>query len=178
MRFLNRMENKEKKVFGLLLESLQTMFLSIQYAENLEEAYALAKNEFSRMNPSLVKNGVPVSLAEAKIGLFTIKTMNELISNNIQINQNDNIVKNTISKNVIEELPIVKDLKELGEIFNSFSDSEKEKSEQNKKQKLTPEEEKNLLMKKIIDNKDKQLFKEKKSMFSKPECAYLKSFLK
>lgn len=64
------------KIYSLVIESKSHMFLSVQYAHSLEEAFVLAKMEFNRINPSRDNMS---SLSGAKIGLFTVKSINEMI---------------------------------------------------------------------------------------------------
>ena len=66
----------EPKVYGLILESPETVFLSVQCAYSLEEAFMLAKLEFEKQNS--IGQGYMNPLIGAKIGLFTVKTFGEL----------------------------------------------------------------------------------------------------
>ena len=142
----------EPKIYGLLLESPETVFLSVQCAYSLEDAIVLAKLEFEKQN-SVKLGGILNPLIGAKVGLYAIKTVKELLE------KNDPVEK-------------VKDL----EVTPSVAPNEKTGAEKIKL--LLTEKEKNLLMKEIVVKKDMELFKKNHKMFSNTEIKYLKAQLK
>lgn len=62
------------KIYALLIEGKGSMFLSVQYAYTLEDAFSMAQNEFLQQAPanSLVMQG-------ATIKLFAIKALNQMV---------------------------------------------------------------------------------------------------
>lgn len=177
------MQNKEQrviepKVFGLLLENQATVFLSVQYAYSLEEAFLLAKLEFEKQNP--MRRGVVNPLMGAKIGLFSIKTVQELL-NSPSLNDlvdpkiMDEIGKIQEAANKTRDLPVPEDLspditKPISEIFGGQAKKNKDKTSEIS--------EKNSIMQKIVESKDKELFEKNKKLFSKAERSYLKERIK
>lgn len=155
-----------KKIYGVILENKETVFLSVQLAPSLEDAFIQAKFEFERINPTQTINGNPMN--GAKIWLFTVKTVDELIRETRAISEIQGADKikidewKKVAKNF--ETPPVKKINKKPKI-------EDIKSKQN------PEEEKrvlkNLLMKKIIDNKDKKAFEENIGIFTDHERSYI-----
>ena len=76
---------KEFKVYSFILETGTTIFLSIQYSSSLEEAFGQAKLEFEKVNGNskiFAKN-----MIGSKIGLFTVKSIEELIKENTSFDQ-------------------------------------------------------------------------------------------
>lgn len=145
----------EPKVFALLIETRETTFLSLQYTYSLEEAFALAKLEFeSQENINLP----PGSLLGAKIGLFAIKPLKVLTAD-------PDLLK--------KKIEVIKGMKKITEtlIENITSAVEVVRPE-------SPETTiKNDLMNKIVKNKDRALYEEKKSTFNEFECAYIEKHL-
>lgn len=170
----------EKKIYGLLIEFSETIFLSVQFAYSLEEAFALAKAEFERHNPSK-RFGINYQLLGAKIGLFAIKSMNELVSapklNKPEISKIERAFDklgglpapdDAMGKSIIEMLSLPVPHQE-----NTI-----QKVEPVKNVKKSRMEEKNRLMKLIIENKDKNLFEVSKSVFTKSERSYIEERIK
>lgn len=149
------LENR-KKLYSLLLESKEIIFLSMQYASSLEEAATLAKLEYMRIH-HLSED----SLAGAKIGLYTIKTINEIVKESKNLN---NIKQGMVS--------IAR--REGNAIFSPLAPVEEVKEEPVDKSAETI---KNELMAKIIGEKNIQLYKDNKEVFTKSERLYLEDKL-
>lgn len=154
------MENKGEKLYraySMLLEIRDTLFLSIQYATSLEEAFNQAKLEFHRLNPPAA--GVDNSLIGAKIGLFTIKSFDQMVHEN-KVYKERQLERIALKHRKVEQraqLPI-KEIKKPVEI---------------KKVQLDPAEVKNIIMKEIITKKDKKLLALHKTLFNTNEIKYL-----
>jgi hypothetical protein len=148
----------EPKVYALLLKSPETIFLSVQYAYSLEEAFVLSKLEFEKHNPT--RTGFSNPLMGAEIGLFTIKTIRELMeTNRPPLTNTTKKVENVIPSPVATAMG-----PEPAEV---------------KKIKLLPTQaEKNILMKEIIDKKDLKKFRENKDVFSEVEVKYIRGELR
>jgi len=153
----------QRKIYGIMLEARDVAFLSIQTAFSLEEAYIAAKFEFEKQNPN--KKGIHNPLNGSKIGLFTVKPLSELMG------PNDMEVINHIAEE--EAMKKIETPKEE-EIIKAFEETADKKVEV----KPTLEEEKNILMKQIIDNKDVKMFNKVKRFFSKTERAFIRDYLK
>lgn len=138
------MEQK-KKIYSLVLESRSQVFLSTQMAESLEEAFDLARIEYTLLNPP---NG-PNPMDGAKIWLFTIKTISELLK--IKKDEVKGLSKRIINNNKEE-------IKEEESIPNIPLN-------------------KNKLILQIIKNKDKELLKKNKKLFTKNEIKYINEML-
>ena len=128
------------KVYGLLLEAKDQIFLSIQYASSLEDAFTLAKIEYETLNPT--SQGLNNPLMGSKIWLFSIKSVTDLVRGIIpmpkspmkfkRLNMRDENSQSVIeNKEEEKEVIPVKDKESSGLKFN-----------------------KNYLMKKIIETKD------------------------
>lgn len=155
------MENKDRKIYSMLIEIRDTFFLSMQYAASLEEALNQAKLEFIRINPPTPGN--ENSLMGLKIGLFTIKKMDELIHES-DIYDEKQLEKIVLKHQRVEKLETKeKEIKKPVEI---------------KKVELTKEEVKNIIMKEIIRKKDKVMFEKNKELFNTYETQYLTEALK
>lgn len=150
------------KVFALLIEFMESSFLSIQYAYSLEEAFLMAKLEFEKENSKL--GLAPLSsLLGAKVGLFVIKRFDDLV----------------YEKPKIPRLP---DLREVKKAFDEFSTPvmpvlpiPNNKSIVEKKPSLTA---KNTLMKEIVEKKDFEKFNQNKNLFTKAERKYIEEKIK
>lgn len=156
----------EPKVYGLIIEFGDTIFLSIQYAYSLEDAFIMAKLEFDRQNPK--RPGVGNPLLGAKIGLFSIKTLKDLMTDPKLIQ------KKTEDKK-----------KEIARIFDSFAEAIKPKTPIAISSPEKPEEvkaillaEKNKLMKEIIKNKDRVMFEKSKELLTEAERRYIEEHIK
>jgi len=165
----------KRKIYALLLESNKFTYLSIQYAFTLEEAAALAKKEFEKENP---QRRSPFDADVVKIGLYTTKNVDEL--NTTQELKNTNSAMVGTRERSIKAMPDIEDL------FDMFEDSDVEVISgpipkellRDVPTPLTPEEERNLLIKKIIDNKDLELFELNKDKLSLNEKKYIIKHLK
>lgn len=164
-----------KKVYALMLKSERTYFLSVQAAYSLEEAFDLAKREFVDMNPVRRGNN---SLEGAEIGLFAIKTLDELSK------MPDPTFKQENSQIQAESRKEPK----LGSMLDFFEDEfEKRgtkyesivpaKPKEKKMVEIDAKDAKNMIMKEIVDKKDRELFEQNRGMFSAAECAYLEKRL-
>lgn len=155
------MENKpeeENKVYGMVLEVGEVLFLSIQFANSLEEAFNQARLEFQRLNPP--KPGTHELLLNAKIGLFVFKGTGEMVLENekYRFRKIERVAKlhqkAAAKEDKQKELPV-------------------EYPKPEKIQQLDPQEAKNMIMKIIIDKKDKKMFQKNKSLFNENEAKYL-----
>jgi len=188
----------DKKVYGLLIEiNNKNLFISVQTAFSLEEAFQLAGKEFQTLNPPR-RTGEDL-FKGSKIVLFTIKTFEDLaFSNSIPILNIKTEPKNA-SKEDIQALgkEIDETLKLMGMMFDGPRSIKKpiistgvRIKEQEKKlpfpmprlekpveKVLTKEEEKNNLMRMIIATKDKKLFEQNKKSLSRAEKAYITKHL-
>lgn len=155
------------KIYSLLLESRDTTVLSMQKAYSLEEAFMLAKLEFENQNPAQV--GILNPLIGAKIGLFTIKSIDDLLSDKPALDiskPNDELEAALLNlKNIPKRLAVTSPVNETPVPIK-------------KTPKPTPAEQKNLLMRMIIENNNRSLFENNLKMFSKSEKAYINSKLK
>lgn len=173
---MNETKLIEKKVITLLLESNKSFFLSVQYAFSLEEAFIMAKMEFEKLN--IVNRGAN-SLEGAKIGLFAIKSIKDLTEEDGEFVNIDNSIQR-----VAEEVSRIGESNE-GDLFDILSNVKdgifisKNKEFQPKfppkkeTKKIDPNQEKNILMKEIIKNKDRELLEKNKDLFTQGEIQYL-----
>lgn len=155
----------EPQIYSILLEGKGVMFMSMQFAYSLEDAFSMAQNEFLKQNPinATIMQG-------ATIKLFAIKTIDQLF------------FEANISKGLVPSLPkFEKELDNLKKEFNQITTPMLEE--------ITPVQEvkevvkevvltKNELMKKIIDDKDQKLLKISKNIFTKNEMLFLKQKIK
>ena len=149
------------KVYGMLLEVGNTLFLSVQYAGTLEEAISQAKIEFSRLNPP--QNG---KIEGFKITLFSFKDFEELI---IENRNYKDIKLARIEQTVHKHHKIAHEEKK---------EKVKKPPVEVKKIAADPKMLKNILMKEIIEKKDLEMFKRNKKLFTAPEAKFLKAKLK
>lgn len=159
----------ERRVYGLILESQETVFLSIQFTYSLEEAFLLAKLEFEKLNPH--RRGENNPLVGAKIGLFTVKTLSELTSQK-RLAALENITPDEARK-MLDGISALMSAEEKNPTPNEVLDTPQEKTIE-----LHPRKKKNHLMQQIIKDKDETMFKKHKDLFSKAEKSYLKAHLK
>jgi hypothetical protein len=166
-----------KKIYALLLESSKTYFLSVQSAYSLEDAFLLAKIEFAKLNPlSKGEN----SLEGAKIGLFSIKTVEELNSQNSdKITSVDSAIQTqeetssgrTVKIGQVDPEDFLKILEE------GFLPKTRKSDIKKIIPKTPPEEEsktkKNKLMLEIIKSKDKRILEMNKELFTPEEIKYI-----
>lgn len=152
-----------RKVYALLIEARDAIFLSAQYATSLEQALAQAKKEYQRINHLPDMTG----LDGAKIGLFTIKTVNELVDENKNFKEDLSKLEGILPM-VVNPIPINKTKITINPEIEQLIEASK---------KDTPEN-KNKLMKKIINSKDFKMFEENKELFSKNEVKYIEEHLK
>ncbi len=185
---LKKMSKNEKiikrKIYSLLLESNKFSFLSVQYAFTLEEAIFLAKVEFEKDNPHkslLIKSeAIRLSLYSSK----TIEDLNSTVSDeNIEHNSSPLIKKET--KLIPQELQEMFDSLEVEELDKELDKIRKVKEIPEDKlpteecpTPLDPKSEKNVLIKRIIDEKNEDLFKRHKASLSANERKYIIKRLK
>ena len=141
----------------MLLEIGDTFFLTVQYVSSLEEAFNQAKLEFNRINPPAP--GLENAVMGAKIGLFGIKEVDQMIHEHKVYDSKklEKIVQKHRNAEKIEH-PEIKASKRKVEI---------------KKIQLTQEEVKNMIMREIVNKKDKKIFEEHKELFNENERQYL-----
>jgi hypothetical protein len=144
----------------MLIEARDVIYLSIQYASSLEEAFVQAKAEYMRINHISGDNN---PLAGAKIGLFSMKTINEIISENKDF-------KKDISKKGEEGFILRKDDELVAPPTLNVNNAEPTHVVV-KKEDLAMT--KNELMKNIIERKDLGLLEENKVLFSENERKYI-----
>lgn len=164
------------KVYSILLELRDTMFLSTQVAPSLEEAFSQARLEFQTTNPIFALNE---SLNGIKIGLFLVKTGDELIEEHKTFrarriaydeDQKDRLVKLFKKEKLTPPPQIFPKLEPLEKMNNGKIDL--------KEMEATIKKEKNLLMKEIIKNKDMELLEKNKSVLSSAEIKYIEGQIK
>lgn len=179
---INRTKLIEKKVYGMLIESSKTLYLSVQSAYSLEEAFYLAKLEFEKISPK--QRGVN-DILDAKIGLFSMKTFVELENSpDIKIAPTGDL--QTLKRNPIEE-----ELDEMEKIMGSFGNNDFDRGRKKrtlpiqattppdlKDFEVKPEQEKNELMSKIIKTNDRELFLINIGKFTADEVKYIEERLK
>jgi hypothetical protein len=168
----------DPQIFGLLIEFPNNSFISVQCAYSLEEAFALAKLEYKEQN---YRFGKRETFVGAKINLFTIKTLDALLhapslrevieKTEEQTRKQMNDVLNIFKK--IDE----NSLKNLPGFSNAPLTQKQEEVEKPKTVTLTKVE-KNKLMKQIVKDKDKGIFKKNKDFFTIAEQSYLLDRLK
>ena len=158
-KFNKTIEKKiEPKFFALIVEYVETTFLSIQYAYTLEEAFTMAKIEFSKISRSArLPKPIPI---DAKIGLFTSKTLEELSDNRPTI---DEIIKEA-------SYPSPETIEKLRKI--------EENPKHNMAVNLPQMSEKNTLMQAIISSNDPKMLEDNAEQFTKFELKFLKAQLK
>lgn len=140
------------KVYSLLIEGQSYTFLSIQLAKSLEEAFVLARSEFTAKN---IKTQNQELMVGAKISLFEIKEISELFLGTDFSNQKVNSLdqeKQKIEKNVSNLVQPKKKQDDLSE--------------------------KNKLIKFIIDGNSKEIFEKNKNLFTQNEIEYIQDKIK
>ena len=167
------MENKPTKVYGMLLESSKTIFLSVQSANSLEEALMYAKQEFLQMNPGAKGQH---TLEGSKVSMFSIKSLEEL-------SVTKELPKVTALTAVTPKAPGFDDI--FDEMNDLFDTAEKmglgaeRKERKNSIPKIpTPEDNKNALMHLIIKSKDESLLDEHRKSFTEAEIKYIEERIK
>lgn len=154
----------EPKVFALLIEFGDTNFISVQSAFSLEEAFILAKLEFESIQEQMLEQRrIAPKTGVAKISLFASKTVYEL-----------------------NNPPEVNLTAEEGERIKRTVDTIKKIDEKEKKEKENNKEtiekknyrEKNELMAKIIDSKNKDMLEENKHLLTESEIKFIENSLK
>ena len=175
----NRTKLVEKKVFGMLIESSKTLYLSVQAAYSLEEAFFLAKLEFERIGPK--KRGFN-DIVDAKISLFSVKSFTELE------NTPDTQAMTPEDSQIIKVNTMEDEMAEMERLMRSFGgESNGIRKPLNKnslvkpiEQKVepTPEDNKNALMHLIIKSKDSSLLEEHRNAFTESEIKYIEERLK
>ena len=155
-------QKKNKKIYSLILEAKETIFLSIQLAYSLDEAYVQAKLEFIRTNPPSLDNS---QINGSKIWLFSSKTVEELNKET----EEASILHTEITK----KLDILKKM----DISNPLSPQQITKNPEIKQPTIeVPKNlnhEKNILMKAIIKNKDILSLKKNEKNFTDNELLYM-----
>jgi len=144
------------KVYGLLLEAKEQVFLSIQLATSLEEAFALAKIEYETLNPTM--KGLNNPFLGAKIWLFTIKTAKDLLEGNTPMPK----IPMALKRFKVEEEPVQKEQEIQKEMIKTIKESSGIKFN------------KNYLMKKIIETKDLRSLENNKDLLTKNDIKYIK----
>ena len=166
----------EARVYAILIESSKNFFLSVQYAYSLEEAFLLAKMEFIDQN---IKIGKPNTVLEgAKIGLFSIRTINDLLGDLDRIPKMEGNSIYPIKEESPKELKLDKLMteEEIEDLLDSLTEDDmladiREKKipkikkglpEIKKPVLISGEDFKNNLMKEIIAKKDLKLYEKNK----------------
>jgi len=151
------------KVYSLLLEAKEQIFLSIQYASSLEDAFAMAKLEYEKLNPT--KQGLNNPLIGSKIWLFTIKSVTDLIHGVVPIPREPMKFKRLKMDDIKKEQPI-----EEKEIQKEMIETIKKSS--------GIKFNKNYLMKTIIETKDLRSLENNKDLLTKNDIKYIKDQIK
>jgi len=178
----------EKKVITLLLESSKTFFLSVQYAYSLEDAFVMAKMEFEKMNP---RSRGGNSLDGAKIGLFSVKTMDEFVAETElpTINNSIQTLENGVGQikiGALEGEDLVDMLEQVAKPIRRFGHNPFKKPEPAPKIEViapelvtqTPEQKKKEIMEQIIKTKDRRILEMNKDLFTPYEIMYLEDKIK
>ena len=183
---MQKNQNKEtRRVYGIIIEGGNHVFLSLQFAEKLEEAFLMAKKEFGRQNPEYAD-----AMMGAKISLFAIKTIEELHKpelSSFKIAQK----KTKLGNN---QPPIIDFLEVVNKLTDVLADPVTKTEVPTSKAVKPPSLDtsflkkgaasgnktlvKNRLMGQIIKNKDMNLFEKNKTFFSIPERKYIRNKLK
>jgi hypothetical protein len=155
------------KVYGLVLEAKEQIFLSIQYATSLEDAFGMAKLEYEKINPA--RSGINNPFLGSKIWLFTIKSVTDLVEGKVTLPKPPMQFKRLKLEDANTEGSVVDKEKEnhiQKEMINVIKKGNEVKNTKNK------------LMKKIIDEKDMTLFEQNKDLFTPHDIQYIQDNLK
>ena len=152
----NTQKSVSPSIYALILEGRGTVFLSIQFAYNLEDAFSMAQNEFIRQNPKVSLD----VMQGARINLFAIKTIDQLFSET-------HVVDTPKETGILQRGQAIKVPVPKPKVKEEIKEEVKEVS-------LT----KNELMHKIINDKDFKLLKMSTNIFTKAELKFLKEKLK
>jgi len=151
-----KMENN-LKIYSLLLETKDQIYLSTQYTGSLEDAYALAKLEFEVLNPTMRGDKNP--LIGSKIWLFTTKTADELFRHEIRTPKSPMRFKRL----KMEEAPTITQKPEVEDVSKKEGGLKFDK---------------NYLMKKIIEDKNLKSLKKNKDLLTENDVKYVKDQIK
>ena len=157
------MQNKDNKIYGLVLEISGSTFLSIQLASSLEQAVAFAKVEFSEVTKKPITVG-------CKIGLFVIKDSKELISDN------ERYRKEISNIGIRREGKIPPGLNRAVKRLTKTEDNVVELIEIKQKEPKKKKE-KNKIMERIIKTKDIGLLEKHRKSLTKNDIKYIESIL-
>lgn len=155
----------EPRVYALTIEGKEFVFMDLQVAYSLEEAFDQAQKEFLRLNPSFINRPL-----NSRIHFFCVKTLQELFGNNVALkSENSNTFPQTIPTRSNDrpnnKLPIYPP---QNIIVNSSSNAAKPEIDPKKVAEI-----KNSLMKTIISTKDKNLMEANRSIFTENEIQFL-----
>ena len=159
------MSSREGQIYSLFVETKGVTFLSVQYATSLEEAFAQAKLEFVKTIEKTGAGKRATSLAGAKIGLFTIKTVADMMKEADDFNEAKDAMERQ-SEQLEKDVILIEE--SLKKIIHTRNEPDREEKVHNK----------NRLMKEIIETKDKGLYILNRSQFTKQEQAYIRAQLK
>ena len=162
-----------KKIYALVIEARDAIFLSAQYSTSLEQALAQAKEEYKRINKITDDSG----LNGAKISLFTMKTVDQLINENKSFKEDPNNREGMLLT-PLEPIPVLTPPAFMDNINKTKIEINPEIDKLMEIAKRDSPENKNKLMKKIITNKDPKMFEENKELFSKNEIKYIEEHLR
>ncbi|MFA5695901.1 MAG: hypothetical protein WC917_00345 [Bacilli bacterium] len=153
------------KVYGLVLEAKEQIFLSIQYALSLEDAFGMAKLEYEKINPT--RSGINNPFLGSKIWLFTIKSVTDLVEGKVTLPKAPRQFKrlNLGDTNKVDPVNEKEDHIQK-EMINVIKKGNEVKNTKNK------------LMKKIIDEKNLELFEQNKDLFTPHDVQYIQDNLK
>jgi len=152
----------ELQVYAILLETDETSFITLHSGFSLEDAIIKAKIEFLNVQTNIVNEEfAQKQLSTLKVGLFTMKDFSELKEDRNYKTEGYDDTKERL-KNALEK---AKNLKPI--IINDETRRRKMKMKK-------PISKSNLLMMKIIKNKDLKLLDMHKRDFTKAEIQYLK----
>ena len=138
-------KERKSKIYGVMLEIREKMFLSIQYADSLEEAFSLARLEFEILNKE--------DSFGAKISLFTSKSPEQLIRENHTYGARKKKLRSTKKEKLEGKIPFPKKAIKI------------EEPEWKKKSNT---------MQKLIDTNNLKAIKSKSVQFTKEERAYMR----
>lgn len=165
----------KRRVYSLLLESNKFSFLSIQYAFTLEEAIYLAKEEFKKESP---QNKFLLNIETIKLSLYSSKTIEDL--NSIvelqEAKYNSSVLDSKEVKSLSDDIDKMFDTLDKELTINEDKIGDQIATTKNALEGVKVE--KNVLIKKIIDENNKELFEKNKAIFSANERKYIMKRLK
>lgn len=141
----------EPRVYALTIEGKDFVFMDLQVAYSLEEAFDQAQKEFLRLNPSFVNKPL-----NSRIHFFCVKTFQELFKGDVVLKPENNSVPTIPLKNNPPVNPLESSIETKNSLMRKIV-NDKDKGILLLEQNLTKftEEEKRYLLDRIEENKKK-----------------------